>query len=188
MNLAYPYHIKADTDLQWISEYKTSGDLDALGHLYQSYMPMVYGVALKYFKDEERSKDAVMHIFEILINKVKTQSISYFKSWLYTLAKNYCLMELRKDKNNIVETGIDIMESEPFWHHNEEEKEKHLLALEKCIGTLNMEQKTSISLFYLQEKCYVEVAEETGYELKKVKSYIQNGKRNLKICLEQQSE
>lgn len=189
MTLTRPYHIKADNDLQWVLEYKASGDLDALAHLYQTYMPMVYGVALKYFKDENRSKDAVMDIFELLINKVKTQSITYFKSWLYTLSKNYCLMELRQSKNNIVEIRNDIMEFEPFLHHNEsDDKERRLSILENCIKTLNIEQRASISLFYLQEKCYQEVAEETGYELKKVKSYIQNGKRNLKMCMEQRSE
>jgi RNA polymerase sigma-70 factor (ECF subfamily) len=39
-------------------------------------------------------------------------------------------------------------------------------------------------LFYLEQKCYKDIADLTGYDLNKVKSAIQNGKRNLKICME----
>jgi RNA polymerase sigma-70 factor (ECF subfamily) len=56
--------------------------------------------------------------------------------------------------------------------------------LEKCIETLGDEQKQCVKLFYLQEKCYKEITESTGFDMNKVKSYIQNGKRNLKICME----
>lgn len=188
MNITYN-HKSPDLDQEWITEYKTSGDLAALGRLYEPYIPLVYGVALKYLKDEERSKDAVMQIFEKLISKIKLHRIDYFKSWLYTLSKNHCLMELRQDKTKAVILEDDFVDFAPFMHLTEKEQtEAQLMAMEACLEALNTEQRKSITLFYLDEKCYAEVAQETGYELKKVKSYIQNGKRNLKICIEQQSE
>ena len=189
MNIVSTNNKTNDLDQEWIAEYKTSGDLAALGRLYEPYMPLVYGVALKHFRDEERSKDAVMQIFEELIEKIKSHNISNFKSWLYVLSKNHCLMELRKEKSGSVNFEENFMEFEPFMHLSEKEQtEMQLLAMEACLETLNLEQRQTISLFYLEEKCYAEVATETGYDIKKVKSYIQNGKRNLKICLEKQRE
>jgi RNA polymerase sigma factor (sigma-70 family) len=183
-------HQDSSMDEQWVTDYKKSGDLMILGKLYQPYMPLVYGVCLKYFKDEENSKDAVMQIFELLITKLRDHEIKKFKSWLYVLSRNYCLMELRKSrKNTFIYIDEYFVETATLLHHinNDEDKETQLVALEKCIETLNHEQKLSVNLFYLQKKCYTEVAEHTGFDLNKVKSYIQNGKRNLKICLETQS-
>lgn len=175
---------------QLIAQYKISGDLKLLGNLYQNYMPLVYGVCLKYFKDDERSNDAVMQIFEELISKVKQHEIKNFKSWLYVLSRNFCLMDLRKtSKVDMISIDEKFMESDVLLHHEDiYEKEKSLHLMEDCIERLNTEQKLSVKLFYLQQKCYIQVAEETGYELKKVKSYLQNGKRNLKLCIEQKSE
>ncbi|MEO5910608.1 MAG: sigma-70 family RNA polymerase sigma factor [Pelobium sp.] len=177
-------------DEQMVSDYKRSGDLQILGKLYAHYMSLVYGVCLKYFKDQEESKDAVMQIFEQLVNKLKVHEVKNFKSWLYVLSRNYCLMELRKNKK-MVTVAIDdqFMESDFVLHPNDSiEREKTLSTMEKCLETLSEEQKLSVELFYLQQKSYVEVAEKTGFEIKKVKSFIQNGKRNLKICIENKSE
>lgn len=177
-------------DAALIREYKTSGKLDYLAALYQRYMNLVYGVCLRYF-DEEASKDAVMQIFEELIVKLQQHEVLNFKSWLHVLARNHCLMKLRSMKNRegreISLDGLPVMENDPFSHHeNGLSMETHLQDMEKCMETLPEEQKRSVNLFYLQEKSYREVAVITGYEMTKVKSYIQNGKRNLKICMEQQ--
>jgi RNA polymerase sigma factor (sigma-70 family) len=174
-------------DATLLREYKTSGQLEVLAALYQRYMNLVYGVCLRYF-DEEASKDAVMQIFEELIAKVKQHEIQNFKSWLHVLTRNHCLMKLRAMKNKegrVVD--IDVMEYELAAHHeNGTAMEQQLQGMEKCLETLPEEQKKSVDLFYLKEKSYREVADLTGYDMKKVKSYIQNGKRNLKICMEQQ--
>ncbi len=172
-----------------LSDYRRTGDLELLGRLYQGYMPLVYGLCLKYFKDEELSKDAVMQIFEQLIDKLRRHEVSNFKSWLYTLARNYCLMALRSTSKHIfvpVEDGI--MEKDEIVHLNiDDSKENALSSMEKCMEKLPDDQRISIDLFYLQEKCYKEVADITGFDMNKVKSYIQNGKRNLKICMEKNS-
>ena len=152
-------------------------------------MGLVYGVCLNYLKDEEASKDAVMQIFEELILKLKIHEIQNFKSWLHVLTRNHCLMALRKlSKNNTVSLDDAFVENTNFVHLDiDDTKETKLGVMEKCMETLPEEQRISVDLFYLQEKCYKEVAEITGYEMLKVKSYIQNGKRNLKICIEKNS-
>lgn len=180
---------KDQDDAALLAQYKRTGSLEVLGVLYNRYMHLVYGVCLNYFKEEEASKDAVMQIFEELIQKLKVHEVQNFKSWLHVLTRNHCLMAIRKlSKNNTVSIDDVFVENADFVHLDiEDTKETQLTVMEKCMETLPEEQKVSVDLFYLQEKCYKEVAEITGYELVKVKSYIQNGKRNLKICIEKNS-
>jgi len=181
--------IKDQDDAALIAQYKSTGSLDVLGLLYNRYMHLVYGVCLSYFKDEEASKDAVMQIFEELVLKLRLHEVQNFKSWLHVLTRNHCLMVLRKQsKHDIVSIEDVFVENAEFVHLDiEDAKEKQLTVMEKCMDTLPQEQKVSVDLFYLQEKCYKDVAEITGYDILKVKSYIQNGKRNLKICIEKNS-
>jgi len=171
-------------------EYRGTGNLEILGILYERYMPVVFGLCLKYFKDEEQSKDAVMQIFEELVKKLKIHEVSNFKSWLYTLARNHCLMIIRSSsKHEFVSIEENFMENDAFVHLDiDETRESKLHAMEKCIEQLPSEQKDTINLFYLEQKCYKEVSDITGFDLNKVKSYIQNGKRNLKICIEKNGE
>lgn len=181
--------IKDPDDAALLLRYKSTGSLDALGALYNRYMHLVYGVCLNYFKEEEASKDAVMQIFEELVVKLKIHEVQNFKSWLHVLTRNHCLMALRKlAKNNTVSIDDTFVENTDFVHLDiDDTKETQLTVMEKCMESLTEEQRRSVDLFYLQEKCYKEVAELTGYEMVKVKSYIQNGKRNLKICIEKNS-
>jgi RNA polymerase sigma-70 factor (ECF subfamily) len=174
-------------DQQLLNGFRDSGDLVILANLYEKKMPLVFGVCVKYLKDEELAKDAVMGIFESLITKVKQHRIENFQSWLYVLSRNYCLMQLRQEKRMEVVNLDDFMEFVPFTHHDDNNREAAYKALEDCIERLSEAQKRSIDLFYLKEKCYKEIAELTGFNLNEVKSYIQNGRRNLKICLEKES-
>lgn len=182
--------INQHDDSELIAAYQKSGDLEALGTLYNKYMHLVFGVCFNYFKDEEQSKDAVMQIFEELVLKLKMHQVQNFKSWLHVLTRNHCLMALRKSaKNPTVALEDNFVENEDFVHLDiDDAKETQLSVMEKCMETLSEEQRMSVELFYLQEKCYKEVADITGYDMLKVKSYIQNGKRNLKICIEKNSE
>jgi RNA polymerase sigma factor (sigma-70 family) len=163
-----------------------SGNMETLAILFQRYMDLLYGVCLKYLKHPEASRDAVMHIFEELVEKLKKHEVDNFKSWVYTLAKNHCLMQLRTPKNlKTTEFKVDIMQSEEEVHLNGAlQREENLEKMERCLQTLPPEQKITVELFYLQNKCYKEIAEITGLEWNKVRSYIQNGRRNLKICME----
>ncbi|RWU06352.1 RNA polymerase sigma factor [Pedobacter chitinilyticus] len=181
--------IEEQDDLSLVAAYQKSGDLEVLGELYNKYMHLVYGVCFNYFKDEEPSKDAVMQIFEELVSKLRIHQVQNFKSWLHVLTRNHCLMALRKSSRNPTVTMEDnFVENSDFVHLDiDDTKETQLTIMEKCMETLSEEQRRSVDLFYLQEKCYKEVADITGYDMLKVKSYIQNGKRNLKICIEKNS-
>jgi RNA polymerase sigma factor (sigma-70 family) len=178
------HRISRDEEL--IALYKKDNDVAILGKLYDPYMPLVYGVCLKYLKDREESKDAVMQIFEKLIDALKKHEVSNFKSWLYTLSRNYCLMKLRAEKGrHFQEISPLIMENDAFTHlENEPDLEQNVSKLEKCLEALVPDQKRCVRLFYLEQKCYKEIETATGLDNNKVKSHIQNGKRNLKICME----
>ncbi len=152
-------------------------------------MHLVFGVCINYLKNEEQSKDAVMQIFEELIVKLKVHEVQNFKSWLHVLTRNHCLMAIRKQsKNETVSLEETFVENTNFVHLDMDDTKEHKLSvMEKCMENLPQEQRITVDLFYLQEKCYKEVADMTGYDMLKVKSYIQNGKRNLKICIEKNS-
>ncbi|MDZ4795351.1 MAG: sigma-70 family RNA polymerase sigma factor [Bacteroidota bacterium] len=183
------------TDKELVFLYKESGDMAVLGELYQRYMDLVYGVCLKYFKEPETAKDSVMQIFEELVPKLKKHEVENFKGWLHQVAKNYCLMQLRTPKNmKTVEFKTELVQSEENVHLNGvlsertpwEEKEENFTKMEYCLGTLAKEQGESIRLFYLEGKCYNEIVEITGLDWNQVRSLIQNGRRNLKICMEKE--
>ncbi len=174
------------TDKELVQQYKQSGDMAVLATLYQRYMDLLYGLCLKYFKDPEAAKDAVMQIFEELVVKLRKHEVDNFKSWLYTLGRNHCLMQLRTPKNlKTTEFKADIVQSEEETHLNGVmSREANLQLMEKCLETLPEEQKKTIQLFYLEGKCYNDISAATGIEWNKVRSFIQNGRRNLKICME----
>jgi RNA polymerase sigma-70 factor (ECF subfamily) len=176
----------SEDDNSLVARYKKEGDLKVLAALYQRYMDLVYGVCLKYLHEPE--KDAVMTIFEELLAKLKTHEPENFRGWLYTLSKNHCLMQLRTPRNlKTTEFNADFMQIEESWHLNGElEKEEQFNQLKQCLDNLASEQKLAVSLFYLEQKSYQQIAETTGLEWNKVRSYIQNGRRNLKICMEKQ--
>ncbi len=177
-----------------VQQYKESGDIDMLGILYKRYMVLVYGVCLKYLKDRERAKDAVMDIFEKLVVELQKRDVDNFKSWLYVVAKNHCLMSLRSKKSENLhekryqEETVLFMESESFVHPVDEPDLNLNDVLKDCIDRLKKEQKYCIELFYFEGKCYQKIAEKMDIEINKVKSFIQNGKRNLKNCMEENNE
>lgn len=182
--------ISSGSDESLLAKFMANDDLRALGELYARHSEMVYYVCLRYFKEEEKSKDAVMEIFEQLITKVKKQEIQVFSKWLYVVTKNYCLMDLRANKH-IYEISTDEFVEFPLHLHPSEnyaEKEERLSQLERCIENLPERQRISIDLFFINQKCYKEVVDITGYTMKDVKSYIQNGKRNLKNCMDKSDE
>ena len=181
-----PQPDRTRTDIDLIERYKRDQNLSLLGTLYEPYIPVIYGLCLKYLKDREESRDAVMQIFEHLPDTILRHEVRNFRGWICTLARNFCLMKIRATKGRKwEEISPWIMETDSVLHQEDEsELELNLIKLEDCIERLDVEQKTCVRLFYLQQKCYRQISEETGYDGNKVKSYIQNGKRNLKICMD----
>jgi RNA polymerase sigma-70 factor (ECF subfamily) len=182
------------TDEELITEFSTSGDLEILGELYSGYMHLVYGVCLKYLKDREEATDAVMQIFEKLIIEIPKQRIENFRSWLHVVTKNYCLMQLRAKKSHeekLKDWTTDpliFMENSYDLHPIDKDEGDMEEALADCMKKLKDDQRECIRQFYYENRCYNEIALNMGLDINKVKSHLQNGKRNLKICLEEKNE
>jgi RNA polymerase sigma-70 factor, ECF subfamily len=177
-----------------IRDFVSTGNLEVLGELYSSYMHLVYGVCLKYLKNRDEAMDAVMQIFEKLITEIPRQKIETFRNWLHVVTKNYCLMKLRAQKSQdkkLDEWAIDpgnFMESSTDLHPVDRDDADMESALADCIEKLKDEQKECIRQFYYDNRCYNEIAKNLSIDEKKVKSHLQNGKRNLKLCLEEKNE
>lgn len=189
------FFIKKLSDLDLIDKYKKTGDNEFLGELFERYTHFIFCVCLKYFRNEEKSKDAVMQIVEKLIVDLRKHEISNFKSWLHVVAKNFCLMQLRSEKNldkrqDLLEKdAMEFMETDNILHpDNADNLDIKIDILKEAINELDEDQKKCIDFFYLQDKSYAEVAEITGYTMNQVKSFIQNGKRNLKIYITEMYE
>jgi len=177
------------SDEELLTRFRDTGSLDTLGELYSRYMHLVYGVALRYLEERSDAQDAVMQIFEKLITDLPRFEVQHFKSWLYVLVKNHCFMELRSRKSSQkqlegIKNEPQFMESAGEMHPMDRGDQSMEEALKACIEQLKDEQRACIELFYYEKHCYQEIAGKLGMEEKKVKSHLQNGKRNLKICLE----
>ncbi|MFN8276954.1 MAG: sigma-70 family RNA polymerase sigma factor [Chitinophagales bacterium] len=178
------------TDEDLVQMYRNSHNTAYIGELYVRYTHLVMGVCMKYLKDEAAAEDATMQIFEKLIQELKKHHVQAFKPWLHTVVKNHCMMhfrqETRQQKNELELKKSRAGDVEnPFDEHLETEQEKHevLEQLKSGLGRLKEGQRQCIELFYLQNKSYQEIAGQTGYSINEVKSYIQNGKRNLKLFI-----
>ncbi len=180
-----------EVEAKLLADYRNNHDADLIAGLFDSYIHLVFGVCMKYLENEEESKDAVMQIFEDIIKDLKTHKVDNFKSWLYIVSKNYCLKVIRRRKMQYkFETyerkvnGNRFVEIEDDLDHKLDNVEALKSSfLNGALESLKSEQRKCIELFYLQEKSYKETMELTGFSLKQVKSYIQNGKRNLKLKL-----
>lgn len=182
------------TDDELLLQFKSTGDLTYLEDLFGRYIHLVYGTCLRYLKVREKSQDAVMDIFEKLSVKLKKHEVSQFKSWLYTLTRNHCLMIIRKE-SRVVEQPMDlfsqnlhnnIMDFQVDYHPYDvdniaEDRKQHLAG---CLEKLKQSQKDCLQLFFFQEMCYREIATALKMTIEKVKSNLQNGKRNLRYCME----
>lgn len=172
-----------------MQHYMKSAKTEYFGELYNRYIPLLYGVCLKYLKDEARAQDAVMELFEDLLPKITHYEIKTFRTWIYRVVKNHCLQILRKDSKEIsLDYTVHIVESDEFLHLlcEEESNADQLEALHHCLKKLSEPQRISIRHFFIEEMSYADIVAQTGFTLNNVKSYIQNGKRNLKICIKNQ--
>ena len=174
------------SDNELLDYYYQSKDQQWIGILLERYTMLLLGVCMKYLKNEEEARDAVQQIFLKVLTEVSKYKIEYFKSWLYMVAKNHCLMKLRGQHGKHVK---ELKEEAAIEDHESDKQEllaneKTYSLLEQSIQELNAEQKQCVTLFYLHKNSYQQITERTGYNLMQVKSYIQNGKRNLRMLLE----
>ena len=180
-------HYAHMTDQQLLNQFYIDHDNGWLGILLQRYTLLLFGVSMKYLRNEEEAKDAVQQVFLKSITELHKYRVEYFKSWLYMVAKNHCLMKLREKQGKTID-DIDIestiAEADAAGLEEHIEKDRQFEFMNDCLEELNQEQKQCIILFYLDKYSYQQIAEKTGYSIMQVKSYIQNGKRNLRILLE----
>lgn len=172
-------------ELAIIRTYKENGDLKPLGELYNEYMPLVYGVCLKYLKNQADAQDAVMSIYELIVRKLKTNDVKAFKPWLYVVTKNFCFDQLRKEKRQLEkEKASSDVYSELIFHPDNEGNEVIINKLNDCIDKLTEDQKLCIKEFYYNNKGYQVIADEQKISWNRVRSRIQNGRRMLKNCID----
>jgi RNA polymerase sigma factor (sigma-70 family) len=181
----YLQHNDKDDKELLLSFYK-DGDNMWLGTLLQRYTGLLLGVSMKYLKNEDDAKDAVQQIFLKVLSELQKYKVEYFKSWLYMVAKNHCLMKLRQKGKQTSEINNDTLHADNAEDvkENQQTKETSLTQLDNALKLLNEEQRICVTLFYLDKKSYQEIVEKTNYSMMQVKSNIQNGKRNLKIQME----
>jgi RNA polymerase sigma factor (sigma-70 family) len=184
---------KHHSDDMLILEYLDKEDMSALDELFQRYSHLVFFVCQRYLRNKEDSKDAVLEIFEKIMGSLRVHKVMNFKSWLYSVAKHHCLMKLRRTETNALifkdPKEIDnIFMENPDFMHLYSETQIASDELEFALNQLNKQQKECVQFFYYDRLTYQEIGEKTGYDLKQIKSYIQNGKRNLKKILTQIKE
>lgn len=175
------------SDEDCITAYQKDGNLAILSTLFERYITLIFGACLKYLKNPSDSEDATMEIFEVLAQKLKTHQVETFRSWLYILTRNHCLQIIRKRSNGTLTEDYDEQRvySQAITHPIEEfEALASETALKDCLDKLPDAQKQSIELFYFESKSYQEIAELMVTDKEQVRSYIQNGRRNLRICLD----
>lgn len=187
----HPNHaLERLSDIELIDLYQKRYDSSAMAILYKRYIGLVYGLCYKYLQNHHDAEDATTDIFCIIMDKLKDNTVTYFKSWLYIISKNHVLAILRKNKHQqiqlVEEWSPSFMENTEVEHLNIDSNTKDEWEDKLKIGleSLKEAQQVCIELFYIQKKSYVEVAQLTGFDMNQVKSHIQNGKRNLKIYLE----
>jgi RNA polymerase sigma factor (sigma-70 family) len=174
------------SDTELLTRFYTDHNNEWLGILLQRYTMLLLGVSMKYLKNEEEAKDAVQQVFLKAINELHKYKVEYFKSWIYMIAKNHCLMQLR-DKGRFsaeINEKTITTPAEPENNQVHIEKDKTLDKLATALQQLNKEQQLCVTLFYLEKKSYQEISEQSSFSILQVKSHIQNGKRNLKIIME----
>lgn len=175
------------SDQELLERFNQDRNNEWLGILLQRYTLLLLGVCMKYLKNEEEAKDSVQQIFLKVIQELHKYRVEYFKSWLYMVAKNHCLMKLRDRQGKIPGEINDRLMATPDEDEQKElikENEYTLDLMESSLDELNNEQRQCVTLFYLEKKSYQDISELTGYTMMQVKSHIQNGKRNLRILIE----
>lgn len=149
-------------------------------------MTLIYGSCLKYLKNEMEAEDAVMEIYEKISKKILTNNIENFRAWIYMVSRNHCFEILRtKTRTSTKKNDAAIMYSEKVFHPDDVTKEQALKTMENCLDQLETFQRDCIKKFYFEKVSYMDIAQQLDLAYNQVRSRIQNGRRNLKLCMDQ---
>lgn len=182
--MAKPEAYRDLPDQELLDRFGVDHDPAWLSILFPRYTVLLYGVCMKYLRDGDAARDAVQQVFMKAFLELEKYPVTYFRSWIYQVARNYCLMELRKKSPNLQREWVDVADESGDALTELAEKEVQLQQLEWAMQQLQPDQQRCLTWFYLEKNTYQEVAERGGYSLMQVKSHIQNGKRNLRLLLE----
>ena len=181
-----PRLYKHISDQELLERFYADHDNQWLGILLERYTLLLLGVCMKYLKNEELARDSVQQIFLKVITELQKYRVDYFKSWIYMVAKNHCLMQLRdKPGKNTIEVRETIAaKAEETDKESLLMNEKTYEYLNEALKELNADQQLCVTLFYIEKKSYQQISEQTRYSMMQVKSHIQNGKRNMRLMIE----
>ena len=163
------------------------GHQASLGHLWDRYAHLLFGVGMRYLNDTERSKDEVLELFSGLGGQLQKHEVKHFRSWVYTVMRNRCLQAIR-GQHRTLEASEQLRSEAAEDSQHASLHEATLQQMELAIDALKHGQRECIRLFYLERLSYHEVAERSGYDLEQVRSHLQNGRRNLRIQLERHGD
>ncbi|MVT08666.1 RNA polymerase sigma factor [Chitinophaga tropicalis] len=178
------------TDETLLQRFKADGNSHWIGILFDRYAILLLGMCMKYLKNEEDARDSVQQIFLKVLADINKHEVQFFRAWIYQVTRNHCLMQLRQKQQVRQEEVNETLLGAPAGPEEDKntfvEKDKMLENMQEALEQLNEEQRSCVKLFYLQKMSYQDIVTATGYNLQQVKSYIQNGKRNLKLILSKQ--
>lgn len=179
----------ASPDAELLTAFRADPGPERLLPLYERHAEFIYALALRYLGTPPRAEDAGMEIWTVLLEKLPQHEVTNFRGWLATTVRNHCLMQLRREKRDPLQHNDgELVQSDRFWHPDEEDATPDTRPLYRCLNQLREEQRTCVRLFYLQEgQSYQSIADQLGLTVGRVRSHLQNGRRNLKICLESQN-
>lgn len=184
--------VETATDADLLARFQRTGAGEDLLPLYQRHAGLIYALGLRYLGSPQRAEDAGMEIWAVLLDKLLKHEVSNFRSWLQTTVRNHCLMQLRREKRDpLRQSEGELMQSGRLLHLQEESNHHHpdTRPLHHCLKQLKAEQRRCVHLFYLREgESYQSIAEKLNLTVGRVRSHLQNGRRNLKLCLEAQKE
>ena len=180
------------SDEQMVQRFQKSGDTYYAALLFERYNELTVSMSLSYLKNQMDAEDATMECFEVLVRDLATTEVKNFGGWYYSVVRNLLLKYKRQSKKvqstDLVEdVHANAAEMDVEELFDDMPKPEMEAVLEEAFSALKEEQATALKLFFLEGKSYDAIAAAMEVDIKKVKSLIQNGKRKMKIVLEQRN-
>lgn len=177
------------------------GDLDAFQDLIRSHQKKVYNIAFRMMGNEEDAKDMAQEALVKSFRYIKNFRMdSSFSTWLYRIATNTCLDELRKkkrkgdeislsiDKNEDTDMPVKELAIEKTGPEQEFLKKERARILHEAIKTLSEDYKKVIVLRDINGFSYEEIAEICETNIGTIKSRINRGRNILREKLMEHKE
>lgn len=159
--------------------------------LYSKYYPKLIYFTSKICNDPQKAEDISTDAFMIALDKIDRyeKDKAQFSTWLFTIAKNLSLQEIKNDKKSIsldVEYDNEGTTMKDFITTNDEDKEllhdivsRKADIMKKYMDDLKEPYKTVIEMREIKKMAYKDIADQLGKNLSTIKSQIRNGRHIL---------